>query len=97
MRRTRLLRSFGGQLLRESDGHVAAVEGTAALYLPPRHWAGTARCEGRASTLDHIGYDQSQTLAPVSYLREDGTLLRQSVFAPAPAFTIAQRGDRRVR
>ena len=38
--------------------------------------------------VDHIAYDQNQSRTPVSYLREDGTLDRQSIFAPAPAFTL---------
>ena len=38
--------------------------------------------------VDRIAYDQRQTRMPVSYLREDGTLERQSVFEAAPAFTM---------
>jgi hypothetical protein len=38
--------------------------------------------------LDHVGYNQDQSRAPVSYLREDGTLDRQSIFAQAEPFTL---------
>ncbi len=59
----------------------------ATLYLPAKHWAGQHDLK-MGLDVDHITYNQQQTLAPVSYLREDGTLLRQSIFAPAPAFTL---------
>ncbi len=62
------------------------IEGTAALYLPPRYWAG--RHELKAGIdLDHISFDQDVSRAPVSYLREDGTLLRRSVFPQESPFT----------
>jgi hypothetical protein len=57
------------------------------LYLPPRHWLGRHDLQAGLD-LDHVTYNQNQTFAPVSYLREDRTLLRQSMFAPAPAFTL---------
>jgi hypothetical protein len=38
--------------------------------------------------LDHIVYNQDQTRTAVSYLRENGTPDRQSVFAAAPPFTM---------
>jgi len=37
--------------------------------------------------LDHIGFDEAITRAPVSYLREDGTVLRQSVFPANASFS----------
>ena len=69
------------------SGRSQRLEGTAALYLPPRQWMG--RHDVKAGLdLDHIAYDQRQTRMPVSYLREDGTQERQSVFPAALAFTM---------
>ena len=80
-----------GSYFENLSGRSQRLEGTATLYLPPRQWLG--RHDVKAGLdLDHIAYDQRQTRAPVSYLREDGTLERQSVFAPAPAFTM-QNGE----
>ncbi len=76
-----------GSYFENLTGRSARLEGTAALYLPPRHWAGQHDLK-MGLDLDHIGYNQDQLRAPVSYLREDGTLDRESVFAPAPAFTM---------
>ena len=76
-----------GSYFENLTGRSQRLQGTAALYLPPRHWFG--RHDFKAGLdLDYISYNQDQTRAPVSYLRENGTLLRQSVFAPAPAFTL---------
>jgi hypothetical protein len=58
------------------------IEGNAALYLPPRHWLGSHSLKAGVD-LDRVGFDESLTRVPVSYLREDGTRLRQSAF---PAF-----------
>ncbi len=76
-----------GSYFENLTGRSTRLEGTAALYLPPRHWAGQHDLK-MGLDLDHIGYNQDQLRAPVSYLREDGTLDRESVFAPAPAFTM---------
>ncbi len=62
------------------------IEGTAALYLPPIHWAGRHDLKAGIDS-DHIGFNENLTRAPVNYLREDGTLLRQSVFPQAAPFT----------
>ena len=76
-----------GSYFENLSGRSQRLEGTAALYLPPRQWLG--RHDVKAGLdLDHIAYDQRQTRTPVSYLRENGTLERQSVFAAAPAFTM---------
>ncbi|MGA2205419.1 MAG: carboxypeptidase regulatory-like domain-containing protein [Terracidiphilus sp.] len=76
-----------GSYFESLTGRSQRLEGTAALYLPPRQWMG--RHDVKAGLdLDRIALDQDQSRAPVSYLREDGTLLRQSVFAPAPTFTM---------
>jgi len=76
-----------GSYFENLSGRSQRLEGTATLYLPPRQWMG--RHDVKAGLdVDHIAYDQRQTRTPVNYLREDGTLERQSVFAPAPAFTM---------
>ena len=82
-----------GSYFENLSGRSQRLEGTAALYLPPRQWLG--RHDVKAGLdLDHIAYNQSQTRAPVSYYREGaapgeiGTLDRVSVFAPAPTFAI---------
>jgi hypothetical protein len=81
-----------GSYFENLTGRSQRVEGTATLYLPARHWEGTHNVQAGLD-LDHIGYNQDQMRAPVSYLREgspgeSGTLDRQSVFAPASPFTL---------
>ena len=61
-------------------------EGNAALYLPARHWMGTHDVKAGID-VDHIGFHESVTRAPVDYLREDRTLLRQSAFPRTSPFT----------
>jgi outer membrane receptor for ferrienterochelin and colicin len=76
-----------GSYFENLTGRAQRLEGTATLYLPPRHWAG--RHDLRAGVdVEHTAYNQDQLRAPVSYLREDGTLDRQSTFAPAAPFTL---------
>ena len=80
-----------GSFFENLSGRSQRLEGTAAFYLPPRRWLG--RHDVKAGLdVDHIAYDQRQSRAAVSYLREDGTLQRRSTFAPAPAFTM-HNGD----
>jgi hypothetical protein len=62
------------------------IEANAALYLPPCHWAGLHNLKAGID-LDQIGFDETVARAPVSYLREDGTLLRQSTFPATAPFT----------
>jgi len=82
-----------GSYFENLSGRSQRLEGTAALYLPPRQWMG--RHDVKAGLdVDHTAYDQRQTRTTVSYLGEspapgvDGTLERQSVFTAAPAFTM---------
>jgi len=76
-----------GSYFENLSGRSQRLEGTAAFYVPPRQWMG--RHDVKAGLgLNHIAYVQRQTRTPVNYLREDGTLERQSVFAAAPAFTM---------
>jgi hypothetical protein len=76
-----------GSYFENLTGRSQRVEGTATLYLPARAWQGTHSVQAGID-VDHIGYNQDQTRAPVSYLREDGTLDRQSTFAPAAPLTL---------
>jgi hypothetical protein len=82
-----------GSYFENLTGLSQRLQGTAALYLPPHHWAGQHDVK-MGLDLDRIGYDQDQTRTPVSYYREGpapgeiGTLDRVSTFAPAPAFTM---------
>lgn len=62
------------------------AEGNALLYLPSRHWLGTHDLETGAD-IDQIRFYEAYRRAPVNYLREDGTLLRQSTFPDTPPFT----------
>jgi hypothetical protein len=75
---------FVGSYFENQTSRSQRIEGNATLYLPPRHWAGLNNLKAGVD-LDHIGFDEAVTRAPVSYLREDGTLLRTSnFFATAP-------------
>ena len=68
-------------------GRSQRVEGNAALYLAPRHWSGQHDVKVGID-LDRVGYDERQSLAPVEYLREDGTLLRRSTWPVASSATL---------
>ncbi|MGH9599974.1 MAG: hypothetical protein ACRD27_08915, partial [Terracidiphilus sp.] len=76
-----------GSYFENETGRSQRTEATATLYVPPRHWAGTHELQAGVD-LDHVGYNEDVTRAPVGYLREDGTLARQSVFAPVTPFTL---------
>ena len=76
-----------GSYFENLTGRSQRVEGTAALYLPARLWKGTHSVK-MGIDLDHIGYNQDQSREPVSYLREDGTLERQTFFQQAAPFTL---------
>lgn len=75
-----------GSYFQNMNSHSQRVEGNAALYLPPAHWVGTHNLKAGID-LDHIGYEETVTRAPVSYLSKDGTLLRTSTFPTTAPFT----------
>jgi hypothetical protein len=75
-----------GSYFENETGHSQRIEGNAALYLPQRHWGGEHNLKAGID-VDHIGYGESVTRAPVEYLREDGTLLRSSTFPVTAPFT----------
>jgi hypothetical protein len=74
-----------GSFFEGLTGRSQRVEGNASLYLAPRHWHGQHNIK-LGVDLDRISFDQRESLAPVSYLREDETLLRQSTFPGAVPF-----------
>lgn len=76
-----------GSYFENETGRSQRTEGTATLYLPPRHWAGTHDLQAGID-LDRISYNEDVTRAPVSYLREDGTLTRQSIFVQVNPFML---------
>ncbi len=76
-----------GSYFESLTGRSERVEGTAALYLSPQRWKGQHDFKFGID-LDHVGYNEEVARAPVSYLREDGTLLRQSTFPAISPFTL---------
>jgi hypothetical protein len=76
-----------GSYFQSLTGRSQRTEANATLYLPPRRWAGEHNFQAGLE-LDHTGYNENLSRNSVSYLREDGTLLRQSTFAPATTFTL---------
>jgi hypothetical protein len=75
-----------GSYFENAVSHSQREDGTATLYLPPRSWLGRHDLKAGVE-LDHIWFDEEVSRAPVNYLREDGTLLRQSVFPAQAPFT----------
>jgi hypothetical protein len=76
-----------GSYFQSLTGRSQRTEANATLYLHPRRWNGEHNFQAGID-LDHVGYDEDVSRRPVSYLREDGTLLRQSTFAPSASFTL---------
>jgi hypothetical protein len=76
-----------GSYFENLTGRSQRVEGTAALYLPAQRWEGIHDLKAGLGA-DHVRYNQDQMRTSVSYRREDGTVERQSIFAPAAPFTI---------
>jgi hypothetical protein len=75
-----------GSFFENEVSHSRREEVTATLHLPPRYWAGRHDLKAGID-LEHVSFDEEISRAPVSYLREDGTLLRQSVFPAQAPFT----------
>src|ERR1700722_19271303 len=75
-----------GSYFENAISHSEREQGTATLYLQPRHWEGRHDLEAGID-IDHIGFDESVFRSPVSYLRENGTLLRRSTFPAQTPFT----------
>ena len=75
-----------GSYFENLSSHSQRLEGNGAVYLPPEHWMGLHNMKAGVD-VDHIGFDETVSRAPVNYLRGDGTLSRQSVFPETPPFT----------
>ncbi len=68
-----------GSYFETVDGTSQRIQERVDLYVSPQHWAGRHVLKMGAD-LDQVQYGQNASLAPVNYLREDGTLIRQSTF-----------------
>jgi hypothetical protein len=75
-----------GSFFESLTGTSNRADGNAALYLPSRHWMGKHDVKTGVE-IDHIGFYQDVIRAPVNYLREDRTLLRQSTFPAISPYT----------
>jgi hypothetical protein len=75
-----------GSFFQNATTHSQRVEANAVLFMPPQHWFGQHDLKAGLD-LDHIGYSETVSNAPVSYLREDKTLLRQSTFQTVAPFS----------
>jgi len=73
-----------GSFFETLTGRSQRVEGSASLYLPRRSWHGQHDVRTGVN-LDRVSYDQRESLDPVEYLREDGTLLRRSAWLSSPS------------
>jgi hypothetical protein len=76
-----------GSFFEGLTGRSQRIEGNAALYLAPRQWYGQHNLKFGID-VDRIRFDQRESLAPINYLREDGTLLRRSSFPGAVPFAL---------
>lgn len=75
-----------GSYFENLTSHSQRVESNAILYLPARTAMGRHDMQAGVD-LDHIGFSESITRAPVQYLRENRTLLRESTFPATSPFT----------
>lgn len=75
-----------GAYFENLTSHSQRVEGNAIFYFPPLHRMGEHDLQAGLD-LDRIGFDEAYQRAPVNYVREDRTLLRQSTFPQTPPFT----------
>ena len=76
-----------GSYFENLTGRSQRTEANATLYLPRIRWRGEHNIQAGIA-IDHTGFNEDLTRNSVSYLREDGTLLRQSTFASVPSFTL---------
>jgi len=75
-----------GSYFENLTGSSSRTQESGALYLSPHHWIGQHDFKFGAD-LDQISFGEESSRSPVSYLREDGTLLRLSSFPSQPLFT----------
>jgi hypothetical protein len=76
-----------GSNFQNLTGRSQRVQATAALYLPVHKWLGSHQVKAGLD-LDRTGYSEYVARMPVSYLREDRSLDRQTIFAAAAPFTL---------
>jgi hypothetical protein len=74
-----------GSYFESALSHSEREQFTETLYIPSLHWLGRHDLK-TGIEVNHIGFDESYTRAPINYLREDGTLTRQSTFPLIPTF-----------
>jgi hypothetical protein len=75
-----------GSYFENLTGQSQRVEVNAIFYFPSKHWMGRHDLQAGLD-LDRIGFREAYRRAPVNYLREDRTLLRQSTFPQSTPFT----------
>ena len=75
-----------GSYFESALSHSQREQFTETLYLAPLHWLGRHDLKTGVE-LNHIGFDESYSRAPINYLREDRTLTRQSIFPTFPTYT----------
>lgn len=75
-----------GSYFENLTGYSRRIQENGALYLSPHHWIGQHDFKGGVD-LDQISFGEEFSRAPVSYLRENGTLLRLSTFPIQRPFT----------
>jgi hypothetical protein len=75
-----------GSYFENLTSHSIREQAIATLYLPTRSLHGRHDLLAGIE-LNHIGFSQDTSRTPVNYLREDGTLLRQSTFPSIPSFS----------
>lgn len=71
-----------GSYFQTSDGTSRRIQEKVDLSVSPQHWAGRHVLKMGAD-LEQIRYTQDASRRPIDYLREDGTLLRESTFPNA--------------
>ncbi|HEX5431156.1 MAG TPA: carboxypeptidase regulatory-like domain-containing protein [Bryobacteraceae bacterium] len=76
-----------GSYFENLTGRSQRSEAKAALYLPAIHWRGEHNVQAGIA-INHTGYHEDVARIPVSYVREDGTLLRRSTFSPVSPFAL---------
>jgi hypothetical protein len=76
-----------GSYFEDLTGRSQRTEANATLYFPAIRWKGEHNLQAGID-ISHTGYNENLSRRPVSYLREDGTLLRQSTFASVPPFSL---------
>jgi hypothetical protein len=75
-----------GSYFENLTSRSSRIQESFALYLFPHHWIGEHDLKAGVH-LDQITFGENFFRAPINYLREDGTLLRQSTFPIQPPFT----------